>query len=159
MRFNNLYYQQVLDSFYLFMSLFSHWFARTPVDTWLLKEKRISLCCSASSENPALLWLSCWLVFLTGSTLFSFCCHGSHHFLTGHQPFLGVLWSFLRTLRGDFDSADAINAFPWGKASDIHCSEGVQATNYLIKMGNKQTIFTDEQLDAYQVRWRVVGGQ
>lgn len=34
---------------------------------------------------------------------------------------------------------------------DVQCCECVQATHYLIKMGNKQTIFTDEQLDAYQV--------
>lgn len=70
-----------------------------------------------------------------------------------------LIWEFAARCRlvlcGDFDSADLINASHWEKASDIQCCECVLATYYLIKMGNKQTIFTDEQLDAYQVRFHV----
>lgn len=51
----------------------------------------------------------------------------------------------------DLDSADPLNAFHWEKASDVQFCECVQAEDHLVKMGNKQTIFTDEQLDAYQV--------
>lgn len=53
-------------------------------------------------------------------------------------------------VRGLFVSAEPLNAFHWEKASDVRCL-CIQVAHELIKMGNKQTIFTDEQLDAYQV--------
>ncbi len=52
---------------------------------------------------------------------------------------------------GPFGDLCPLNDFKWELSADGQRCECVQATNDLIKMGNKQTIFTDEQLDAYQV--------
>lgn len=55
----------------------------------------------------------------------------------------------------DLRRLHALNAKIWENASNFQCDESVQEKYYSIKMGNKQTIFTDEQLDAYQVSPRV----
>ena len=44
-----------------------------------------------------------------------------------------------------------LNACVWANTWDFQCYECDPEKYYSIKMGNKQTIFTDEQLDAYQV--------
>lgn len=121
---------------------------------WVLKEgKQITLHSLGSADNIH------WLRLKLKSLLLRYILDALHLLLQSWRtssgrtpiPFDRSLQRYKFILCGDFVSADLLNAFHWERALDIQCCECVQATNYLIKMGNKQTIFTDEQLDAYQV--------
>lgn len=153
MQFHHVCYQQVPGPLYLFMSLFSHWLSALQRTHHLVSEGE------ADHFASTPFWLETNSVFFL--IIFMFFINFSPSWLASPEwttSFFRYLWSFQLNLCGDIDSTDPINAFQWGKALDIHCSECVQATNYLIKMGNKQTIFTDEQLDAYQVSWHAAEG-
>lgn len=80
-------------------------------------------------------------------------CHGGHHLHGQKQPhLLGADSAFhlragTRRLRGAPKCLSLTRGC--GRSSVIHTID----ERIWTKMGNKQTIFTDEQLDAYQVRF------
>lgn len=141
---------------YLFICLRSHWFVLTPVDSSrVLKEKQISLQVSHQTSTVFLLFhLSCFVFFFTRILHVSAVMAD-----IPSEDSSSLFWEFAApsTLSSTetFVSAEPLNVSHREKAWDAECCECDRAAKDLIKMGNKQTIFTDEQLDAYQVSLHV----
>lgn len=143
-----LIYAPTCSATYLFICVRSYWFVLARRTTGGCLKKQISLHFLDSADNlPPLFRHKCTL------DLCLFCCVFFKHTLCFvFVPCKPAVCTPLRTPScAETDSAHPINAFHWDKAPDAPCGECVHTANYLINMGNKQTIFTDEQLDAYQV--------